>query len=271
MTERKRAEAEARESERRYREEQTELAHANRVTTMGQLTASIAHEVRQPIFATISNAQAALNWLGAAPPNLEEVREALDRIVRDGDRAGAVVGRISALFKKAPPRNDTLEINKAIREVMELAHGEAEKNGVLVRTDLADDLPFLRGDRVHIQQVILNLIINAIQAMSCASEGARELLISTRNTESGGVSVAVRDSGPGLDTESVDRLFEAFYTTKPGGMGMGLAICRSIIETHGGQLSAGANEPRGAIFQFTLPGEEHETVPTDHAAEAPEV
>ena len=155
LSESKRAEAEARESERRYREVQTELAHANRVTTMGQLTASIAHEVRQPIFATISNAQAALNWLGAEPPNLEEAREALDRIVRDGDRAAAVVGRISALFKKAPPRNDSLEINKAIREVIELAHGEAEKNGVSVRTDLADGLPFLRGDRVHIQQVIL--------------------------------------------------------------------------------------------------------------------
>ena len=172
MTERKRAEAEARESERRYRETQTQLAHANRVATMGQLTASIAHEVNQPIAATVTNAQAALRWLGAEPPNLDEVRQALGRIVRDGSRAGAVVGRIRNLIKKAPPSNERVDINAAIREVIELTRSEAMKNGVLVQTELVEGLPPVRGDRVELQQVILNLILNALEAMSEMSEGS---------------------------------------------------------------------------------------------------
>jgi C4-dicarboxylate-specific signal transduction histidine kinase len=253
LTDRKRAEAEARESERRYREVQMDLAHANRVATMGQLTASIAHEVNQPIAATVTGAQAALNWLGHQPPDLAEVRLSLAQIVQDGRRAGDVIGRIRDLIRKAPPRKDRLEINGAIREVIELTRSEARKNGVSVKTELAEGLPLLYGDRVQLQQVILNLIINAIEAMSGTSEGLRELLISSAPANSGGVLVAVRDSGPGLAPAGLDRLFEAFYTTKPSGLGIGLSICRSILEAHGGRLWASTNEPHGAIFQFTVP------------------
>ena len=185
LTERKRAEAEARESERRYREVQMELAHANRVATMGQLTASIAHEVKQPIAATATNAAAALRWLGAQPPNLEEARQALDRSVNDAMRAGDIIGRIRDLIKKAPPRKDSVDINEAIREVIELTRGEAVKTGVSVRTQLADGLPLIHGDRVQLQQVNLNLIINAIEAMGGMPDGPRELLISTGHAESG--------------------------------------------------------------------------------------
>jgi PAS domain S-box-containing protein len=255
LTERKRAEAEARESERRYREMEMDLAHANRVATMGQLTASIAHEVKQPIAATVTNAQAALRWLGCQPPNLEEVRQALAHIVQDGIRAGDVVGRVRDLIKKAPPREDRLEINPAIREVIELTHGEAVKNGVSVQTELADGLPLIQGDRVQVQQVMLNLIINAVEAISGPSEGPRELLITSGKAGTDDVHVAVRDSGPGVPATDLERLFEPFYTTKPGGLGLGLSICRSIIQTHGGRFWASANSPRGAIFQFTLPAQ----------------
>ena len=253
LTERKQAEENLRESERRYREAQMELAHANRVTTMGQLTASIAHEVNQPITGVVTNAQAALRWLGGQPPDLEEVRQALDDIIKDGTRAGDVIGRIRALVKKAPPRNDQLDINEAILEVIEVTRSELLRNGVSLQTELAKGLPLIRGDRIQLQQIVLNLIMNAVEAMSDASKGARELLISTAEDKSNGVLVAVRDSGPGLDPESLERLFDPFYTTKPGGMGMGLSICRSIIEAHGGRLWATANVPQGAAFQFTVP------------------
>jgi PAS domain S-box-containing protein len=253
LTERKRAEAQARESERRYHEAQMELVHANRVATMGQLTASIAHEVKQPIAATISNAQAGLRWLIREPPDLEEVRQALACIAKDGKRAGDVVGRIRDLIQKAPPRKDHFDLNGAIREVIELTRGEAVKNGVSVQTELTDNLPLIDGDRVQLQQVMLNLIINAVEAMSGLTEGPRELLISTGKAEMGGVLVTVRDSGPGLAPAALERLFEAFYTTKPNGLGMGLSICRSIIEAHHGRLWATANSPHGAVFQFTLP------------------
>jgi PAS domain S-box-containing protein len=253
LTERKRAEAEARESERRYHEVQMELAHANRFATMGQLTASIAHEVNQPIAATVTNAQAALRWLGRRPPDLEEVRQALGRIVENGNRAGDVIDHIRALIKKAPPQMDRLEINEAMREVLELARGELAKNGVSVQTDLLDCLPLIEGDRVQLQQVMLNLIMNAIEAMSGVSDGERELVISTGRVEADGVLVAVRDSGPGLAERSVERIFDPFYTTKPAGLGLGLSICRSIVEAHGGRLWVTANQPRGALFQFTVP------------------
>jgi PAS domain S-box-containing protein len=246
---------------------QAELAHVNRVATMGQLTASIAHEVNQPIAATIVNAQVALRWLARRPPNLEEVREALNDIIRDGNRAGDVIARIRALIKKAPARKDSLDINKAIHELIVLTHGEAVKNGVSVHTQLASGLPSVQGDRVQLQQVILNLIMNAIEAMSGASEGTRELRISSAEPESGGVVVAVCDSGPGLAPEAFDRLFEAFHTTKSTGMGMGLSICRAIIEAHGGRIWASVNEPRGAVFQFTLPPIQDETVPAEHTAQ----
>jgi PAS domain S-box-containing protein len=237
---------------------QAQLAYANRLETMGQLTASIAHEVNQPIAATVTNAEAALRFLSARPPNLDEVRDALDWIVRDGSRAGAVVSRIRNLIKKAPPSDEHADINAAIREVIELTRSEAMKNGVAVRTELVEGLPLVQGDRVELQQVILNLILNAVEAMSELSEGSRELLITTGKTESGDVLVAVRDSGPGLAPAALEHLFKAFHTTKPSGLGLGLSICRSIVEAHGGRLWADANEPRGAVFQFTLPGKEKE-------------
>ncbi len=253
LTERKRAETEARESERRYREAQMELAHANRVTTMGELAASIAHELNQPIAAAFTNAQAALRWLSIQPPDLEEVRQALGRIAKDTNRAGDVIGRIRDLVKKAPPREDRLDINDTIRDVVVLTGGEVVKNGVSAQTQFAEGLPLIQGDRIQLQQVILNLIINAIEAMSRVGEGSRRLLISTGKDGQDGVLVAVQDSGPGLTPANQEHLFEAFYTTKPSGLGMGLSICRSIIEAHGGRLWATANVPRGAVFQFTVP------------------
>jgi PAS domain S-box-containing protein len=258
ITSRKRAEAEARDSERRYREVQAELAHAGRVAIMGQLTASIAHEVKQPITANVTHAYVALMWLDRQPPDLEGAREALACIINDGTRAGEVIDRIHDLVTKAPPRKDRLEINGAIREVIELTRGEAMKERVKVQMQLAEDLPLIEGDRVQLQQVILNLIINAIQAMSAVSDGTRQLLVSTGKEESGDVLVAVRDTGPGLPPGTLGHVIEAFYTTKSDGMGMGLSICRSIVEAHGGRIWANANEPRGALFQFTLAGKEEE-------------
>jgi C4-dicarboxylate-specific signal transduction histidine kinase len=235
------------------RELQMELAHVNRVTTMGQLAASITHEINQPIGATIANAHAGLRWLEVQPPDLEEVRQALSRIIRDGNRVSEVSGRIRALVKKAPPQKANFEINEAILDVLALTRGEMLKNGVQVATQLAADLPPIEGDRVQVQQVLLNLIINAVEAMSGVSQGRRELAIGTETHASGRVVVAVRDSGQGLNPENSDKIFDAFYTTKPDGLGMGLAICRSIIEGHGGHLRAAPIEPRGAVFQFTLP------------------
>jgi PAS domain S-box-containing protein len=252
LTERKRAETDARESERRYQQVQIELAHANRVATMGQIAASIAHEVKQPIAAVVTNAQAGLGWLRAHRLNLEKARQTFDYIVSDAIRACDVLDRIRGLIKKAPPRKEVLKINEVVLEVMALTRSEAVRNGVLVRTRLAEGLPLIQADRVQLQQVILNLIFNAVEAMRGVGEGSRELLISTGST-SNGVLVSLQDSGPGLDPNAEDRLFQAFYTTKIEGMGMGLAICRSIIEAHGGRMWAGANEPRGAVFQFTLP------------------
>jgi PAS domain S-box-containing protein len=251
LTERKRVEAEARTSERRYREAQLELAHANRVATTGQLTASITHEVNQPLTAAVTYALAARRWLSAEPPNFREADDALSLIVREGKRAGEVVGRIRALIKKAPARKDAVEINDAILEVIALTRTEAANNSVSVRTQLAEGLPRVQGDRVQLQQVLLNLIINAIEAMRDVGEEERELLISTRN-QPDGVFVEVRDSGPGFAPAVLERVFEAFYTTKAGGLGLGLSICRSIIEAHNGRLRASANVPRGATFEFTV-------------------
>ena len=232
---------------------QAELAHVNRLATVGQLTVSIAHVVNQPITAVVTNAGAALNWLGAHPPNLDKVRESLDHIVVDSKRAGDIVHRIRALIKKAPPPKSRFDLNEAVLDVIALVHSEALRHGISLQTQLAEGLPLVQGDRVQLQQVILNLILNAVQAMSGVSERSRELLISTEKEASGAVLVTVQDSGPGLDPESVARAFDAFYTTKPQGMGIGLAICRSIVEAHGGKLWAIANEDRGATFQFTLP------------------
>jgi PAS domain S-box-containing protein len=252
LTERKRVEAEARESEQRYREAQLELAHANRVATMGQLTASITHEVNQPITAAVTYALAARRFLGAEPPNFQEVDDALSLIVKEGNRAGEIVGRIRTLIKKEPARKDAVAINDAILEIISLTRTEAANNSVSVRTQLAEGLPRVQGDRVQLQQVLFNLIINAIEAMRDVGEKERELLISSRN-EPDGVSVEVRDSGPGFVPAALERVFEAFYTTKPGGLGLGLSICRSIMEAHNGRLWASPNVPRGAIFRFIAP------------------
>src|SRR3984893_5780998 len=253
LTERKRAEGEVRESERRYREVQMELAHANRVATTGQLSGSIAHEVTQPLAAIVTNAGASLRWLDNDPPDLAEARAGLERILKAGTRAGDIIGRLRRLVRKAPLQKEPLELNETILEIVTLTRGEVVKSDVLVQTQLAEGLPPVQGDRVQLQQVILNLIVNAVDAMTGVGKGSRELLISSGRAEPDGVLVAVRDSGLGLSPESLGRLFEAFYTTKPGGMGVGLSICRSIIEDHGGRLWATANVPRGAIFQFTLP------------------
>jgi len=241
--------------ERRYREMQSELAHANRVATMGQLTASITHEVNQPLAAMRNNLTAALNFSDRTPPDLMEVREALACAVKEIDRASTVVGRIRALMQKEPTRRDSVNVNEAVCEVMELTYGEALKNGVSVRTQLADGLPLIQGDRVQLQQVILNLILNAVQALGAVTNDTREVLITTSQADPNEVCLGVQDTGPGLSAETLPRLFEPFYTTKPGGMGMGLAICRSIIEAHGGRLWATRCETQGALFQFTIPAD----------------
>jgi C4-dicarboxylate-specific signal transduction histidine kinase len=220
---------------------------------MGHLTASIAHEINQPIGAAITYANAALNWLGRESPNLEEARRALGLIVESGARAGEVIDRIRTLVKKAPPRQDRVDVNEEVLQVVALTRNEMAKNVISVQIELAESLPTVQADRVQLQPVILNLLVNAVEAMSGMSEGPRELLISTRSTELEGVLLAVRDSGPGLAVESAERLFEPFYTTKRSGLGMGLSICRSIIEAYKGRLWATANIPRGAVFQFTLP------------------
>jgi PAS domain S-box-containing protein len=253
ITERKRAEAEARESERRHREMQMEVAHANRIATMGQLTASIAHEIAQPIGSARNNARAALNFLDRQPPDLGEVREALGCVVGDADRARDIIDRIRDHIKKAPPRCDRIDLNKAINEVIVLTRSEITKNGVSVQTRLTEGLFPVKGDPVQVQQVVMNLILNAVEAMSSVEAEVRELLISTEQSQTDGVLVAVRDSGPGINPEQLERVFEAFYTTKSSGVGMGLSICRSIINAHEGRLWADVNEPRGAVFQFTLP------------------
>jgi signal transduction histidine kinase len=241
--------------ERQYREMQSELAHANRVATMGQLTASIAHEIKQPVTAARTYAAAALRFLDKRPPDLAEVREALTCIVDETARTGDVVDRIGSFIKRAPPRKEVVDLNAAILEVTALTRSEAVKTGVTMGTQLAGELPRIRCDRVQLQQVLLNLIVNAIQSMGGVADGDRKLHISTMNIEPEGVCVAVRDTGHGLRPESVPRLFEPFYTTKPDGMGMGLSICRSIIEAHGGRLWAIGCEPRGALFQFTIPAD----------------
>ena len=238
LTERKRAEA--------------ELMHANRVATMGQLTASIAHEVNQPIAAVLINAGTAVRWLARQPPSLENAQQSIDRIIIDGKRAADILSRIRDFSKKAPAQKGDLEINEAILEIMGLTRVATSEHSVLVKMQLSEGLPPILGDRVQLQQVMLNLIMNAIEAMSEVREGSRELLISTSNAEPDGVLVTVSDTGPGLPQADPERLFEAFYTTKSSGLGMGLSICRSIIQNHGGRLWATPNEPHGAVFCILL-------------------
>jgi PAS domain S-box-containing protein len=243
----------AQEEHERLRQLESDLAHMNRLSMMGELAASLAHEVTQPIATARNNARAALNFLDKQPPDLGDVREALACVVGDADRAGAIIDRIRDHIKKVPPRRHRFDLNEAINEVIGLARSAIIRNGVSVQTRLTEGLAPVQGDRVQLQQVVLNLILNAVDAMSTVEAEPRDLLISTEQTQTGGVLVSVRDSGPGIDPTRLEQVFEAFYTTKSSGVGMGLSICRSIIDAHGGRLWAEANEPRGAVFQFTLP------------------
>jgi PAS domain S-box-containing protein len=241
----------------RLQQMQSDFAHMNRVSMMGELAASLSHEIAQPIASARNNARAAQNFLERQPQDMGEVREALSCVVGDADRAGEIIDRIREQIKKAPPRKECFDLNAAIHEVIVLAQSVTLRNGVSVQTRLAEGLLPVLGDRIQLQQVLLNLILNAAEAMSSVEEGARELVISTEHHLAGAL-VAVRDSGPGIGPAHLDRVFDAFYTTKSSGTGMGLSICRSIIDAHGGKLWAEANDPRGAAFQFTLPDAERE-------------
>jgi PAS domain S-box-containing protein len=253
ITERKRAEEELHQKEVSLREVQSELAHVSRVTTMGELAASIAHEVNQPLAGIVTNANSSLRWLAGDSPNLTEAREATRRIIRDGNRAGEVVSRMRALFKKASTAKERFDINGAIEEVVLLTQDEVRRNKVAIRMELAANLPPVMGDRVQLQQVLMNLILNALEAMSTVEDRERALLVRTQRGDCNEIRVVVQDSGIGIDPKNAERIFDAFHTTKPGGLGMGLSISRSIIEAHGGRLCAKANSPRGAAFEFNVP------------------
>ena len=246
ITERKKAEADLREM-------QTELAHLNRVMTVGELAASIAHEINQPLAAIMWNANALLRWLALDPPNLAKVHDSAELIIRDGDRASQVIARIRALLKKTPPSKTLLDVNEFINEVVALTQSEIVQHSVGLRVELANDLPKVPGDRIQLQQVLLNLIVNAVEAMLGIEDRERALLITSGSFNVDGVRIAVTDNGPGIDPQTVDHVFDAFSTTKTQGMGMGLTISRSIVEAHGGRLWTEANDQHGATFQFTLP------------------
>ena len=262
---------EQRRSAEALQEAQAELTHVTRVTAVGQLAASIAHEINQPLAGIMTNANAGLRWLSGDLPKLDDASEAMRRIVRDANRVSNVISRVRALIKKAPTIKEQLNISEAVAEVILLTRGEIQRNRISLETKLSDDLPPILGDRVQLQQVVLNLLINAIDAMGAVGEGSRNLIISSEQVAAipseskecegheqeslpvNWILVSVKDSGPGLDPKALDRLFEAFYTTKEHGLGMGLAISHSIIEVHSGRLWATANAPQGAVFQFALP------------------
>ena len=247
----------AQEEHERLRVLEADLAHMNRLSLMGELTASLAHEILHPIATARNNARAGMRFLDISPPDLDEVREALACVVRDADRGRDIVNRIRDHIKKTPPRNDRFDLNEAIKDVIVMVGNAIARNRISVRTDLTEHTTFVRGDRVQLQQVILNLILNSVEAMSSIEEGARELSISTELSQTRGILVAVRDTGPGIDPGHIDQLFKPFYTTKTSGIGMGLSICRSIVDAHGGQLWAETNQPRGAAFLFTMPMTPH--------------
>jgi PAS domain S-box-containing protein len=260
LTERKRAEAEARESEQKYRKMQMELAHVTRVTTLGEMTASIAHEVNQPLAAIVNAAAACLRWLDRGTPNLDEARSAVEWITKETNRASEVIRRIRALAKKTEIEKLPLDVNDVAREVISLEQRELVSNHVSLQMELASALPPILGDQVQLQQVMINLVMNGIEAMQSVTDRPRELVIRSRQDGTQQVLVSVTDCGVGISAEDAGRLFDAFFTTKSGGMGMGLSICRSIVEAHGGRLWATATVPHGATFQFTLP------VNADHAS-----
>jgi PAS domain S-box-containing protein len=249
VTERKRAQDER----ERLRRLEADLAHINRLSMMGELAASLSHEILHPIATARNNARAGIRFLEMSPPNLTEVREALGCVVRDADRAKDIVGRIRSQIKRAPPRKERFDLNEAINEVIVMVRSAIAKDAISVSTLLMDGLVPVQGDRVQLQQVLVNLILNAVEAMSSVEDRTRELSIRTEQSQTSGILVAVQDSGPGIDPANFDRVFEPFYTTKTSGVGMGLSICQTIVNGHGGRLWISANEPRGAVFQFTLP------------------
>jgi PAS domain S-box-containing protein len=249
ITERKRA----KEERARLHQLESDFAHINRVSIMGELTASIAHEVNQPLSGVVSNGSACLRWLAGDAPNIEEARETARRIVRDGKRAAEIIARIRALTTRTAVQREKLDLNETIREVLPLVGDEAKRNGVMIRTSFADEVFPVLGDRVQLQQVVLNLVMNGIEAMSTVDDRPRQLVIASRNTDPDQVEVTVEDSGTGLDPDASARVFDAFYTTKPSGMGMGLSISRSILQAHDGRLWATANHGAGTVFHFTLP------------------
>jgi signal transduction histidine kinase len=228
--------------------------------TTGELAASIAHELNQPLTGVVTNGNACLRWLAAQPPNLDEGREAVRRIIRDGNRASAVLARVRALMKKGEPVKESLDMNSVVEEILALTEGEMSRNEVVLQTELAADLPAIPGDRVQLQQVLLNLIMNGIEAMSAVKDRARILRIRSAQQGPDDVLVAVQDSGIGIDPAQLERIFDAFYTTKQGGMGIGLSVSRSIIEAHGGRLWAALNEGPGVTFRFSLPIYDRETL-----------
>jgi C4-dicarboxylate-specific signal transduction histidine kinase len=246
------AEVRADRAEAELRKLQARLAHVSRVTILGELTASLAHEVNQPLAGIVSSADACLHWLAAQPSNVDRARRATERIIRDAKRASEVVERVRNLAKKAPLQRTWVDMNETVEETISLATRELSQNSVSLETQLANNLPRVWADRIQLQQVILNLIINACEALTMVGDEPRKLFVSTAR-EVEGVALTVRDSGLGIDPEEIEAVFEAFHTTKPGGMGMGLAVSRSIIEGHGGRLWAEPNEPRGAIFKFIVP------------------
>jgi PAS domain S-box-containing protein len=244
---------------KRAEEAQADLAHVSRVTTMGELTASLAHEVKQPIAAAATNASTCLRWLEGDTPNIEEARAAAMRIVKDAKRAGEIISRIGLFFKKGMSERELVDVNEVIREMIVILRSEAMRCSVSLRTELSGDLPQVMGDRVQLQQVLMNLMINSIEAMKDV-DGTRELAIKSQRVDNEHVLVSVSDNGVGLPPHQTDQIFNAFFTTKPHGTGMGLRISRSIIESHGGRLWAADNSPRGASFYLTLPAkvEAHE-------------
>jgi PAS domain S-box-containing protein len=253
LTERKNAEENLRESERRYREAQAELAHVTRVTTLGELTASIAHEVNQPLAGIVANAEACLGWLDRETPGLNEVRRSVEWIIEDSNRAGEVIRRVRALATKTDAQKAPLDVNHAVNEAIALVQREMLGHRVSLRMELSRAPPVVLADRVQLQQVIINLVMNAIEAMQAVTDRPRELAIRTQRNETHQILVTVKDCGVGISVEDADRLFDAFFTTKASGMGMGLSICRSIIAAHGGRLWVEPNLPPGATFHFTLP------------------
>jgi PAS domain S-box-containing protein len=244
----------ARRAEAELQQTQSELVRVARVTTLGELTAAIAHEVNQPLTGLVNSGNACLRWLNSEPPNLEAAQRSVERMIAAGSRAAEVITRIRALIAKSPPRLDLLSMNETITEVIALIGGEVQRNRISLNTQLSKDVPLVRGDRIQLQQVILNLILNAIEAMN-GVDGRRELAIASANHGLGGILVTVQDSGVGLEDTGLDRLFEPFFTTKAKGMGIGLAVSRTIINAHGGRLWASPNVPRGAKFQFILPAD----------------